>query len=342
MAEGLFTVMTNHIVNIQSYFRHVKNVGMVHLRNEKKKDKSRANVQAATYTTDIMIDFQSPTFKTNETVPIIQFSFPERIHLDKAVEATWAGCTKDIMFSDVLDNKQWTYQESVQDCRKKCIERDECFNFYYTINEGHCYLAGRDAQMSQKPWPYSRTVGGTVDSCGRPPKVGTDFTESQKSEIKMARMMPSRHVISQSVMSHRKHCPVLMRMNGELIDISNQWQRFLYGSYGADDTGTAILVYGNSIVVKHTLDSGEISEVVVEVSGDGPDKMFGCHFNLFACLPEKEEERLKEQKQGAGLFGSPDRDTTNDWMTVDGNLLPIPEGKNALQEREAFDYCKNK
>jgi len=40
-----------------------------------------------------------------------------------------------------------------------------------------------------------------------------------------------------------------------------------------------------------------------------------------------------------GLLGTPDQDTTNDWMTRSGAVVPIPNDQIARVKKEAYDYC---
>ena len=40
-----------------------------------------------------------------------------------------------------------------------------------------------------------------------------------------------------------------------------------------------------------------------------------------------------------GLLGTPDQDTTNDWMTRSGEVVPVPDDRIARVKKEAYDYC---
>ena len=133
-------------------------------------------------------------------------------------------------------------------------------------------------------------------------------------------------------------CPFLYYEDCMLQDISNlEDDRYLYGGPGSKHY--ARLDGYNKIKVVHTTNAGSLSEIMLEVGGNGPGELFLCHWNLFLCLPESEQASF--EKMGLGLFGSPDGNSQNDWTNTDGTVLDLPHTKG-LKNKEAYDYCTNK
>jgi len=125
-------------------------------------------------------------------------------------------------------------------------------------------------------------------------------------------------------------------MDGELQDISDYGDNeYLYGD--ANSAHSAQLVGHNEIHVKHMTETGAISEVMLQVAGNGPGELWSCHWNFWVCLPAEEQAIFEEST--VGLFGTPDGNTQNDWMDPTGSTLEIPHGHGANKGREAFDYC---
>lgn len=59
---------------------------------------------------------------------------------------------------------------------------------------------------------------------------------------------------------------------------------------------------------------------------------------MFVCLPKKDEDIFAEYEGGAGLFGSPDNNSHNDWMNTEGQRIDLPS-HNGREGQAAYDYC---
>jgi len=130
-------------------------------------------------------------------------------------------------------------------------------------------------------------------------------------------------------------CPALLYVDGELMDVSDvEEEGYLYGNETSHSS--AKLVGENKIRVQHKTPTGSFSEAMLEVVGNGPGELFGCHWNFWVCLPEDQEEFYRTET--VGLLGSPDGNTRNDWMDVTGEPIPIPQ--HGERSKAAFDYCR--
>lgn len=60
---------------------------------------------------------------------------------------------------------------------------------------------------------------------------------------------------------------------------------------------------------------------------------FGCHFTAGFILP------LEGTVKYFGLYGTPDNNRTNDWVTSNGTTISLPEDPNELLYAKAYNYC---
>lgn len=132
-------------------------------------------------------------------------------------------------------------------------------------------------------------------------------------------------------------CPVMYYEDGVLQDISETDDgSYLYGD--ANTKSSAKLEGHNKIKIVYETDGGSLSEIMIETAGYGPGENFGCHWNIFICLPANEEDAFTTG--GLGLLGSPDGNPDNDWMEPDGTVIDTSDlRKRDFQGQEAFDYC---
>jgi len=131
-----------------------------------------------------------------------------------------------------------------------------------------------------------------------------------------------------------KGCPIEFYMDGEKQDIPNVMEmnggRYLYGHAESDHS---VRLQGNrEIWVKHTIDGVE-SEYFLQVSGKGPGDKWSCHWNFHVCLPAGHSDLVENS---LGLLGTPDGDTTNDWMKLDGTTVEIPVRQF---HQKSYEYC---
>lgn len=315
-ARGLFTMMNNALYNIQGHFIHVNSKSFVRILDAK-------NFPSATYTNDIVIQNVQ-----TEDVPVMQFSFPEPAHHDDGLADSEQGCLLNMIFDKELNGYGNVNLVNLSACRERCEGIEGCTQFYYT-QCGNCHVAGADATYKKKGAKWSRTVAGPVDKCGHPAK----FEARKGTEIEWAKVLkngsgnkPGR------AYKETPGCPVLYYENGELVDISGLGDgAYLHGD--ANSPFSAKLESPNRIKIVHTTKDDKKSELMLEVGGEGPGELWGCHWNLFVCLPKGEN-----YSDSVGLLGSPDKNAQNDWMLVDdpSNHLTLPNDKKG---QAAFDYC---
>ena len=139
-------------------------------------------------------------------------------------------------------------------------------------------------------------------------------------------------------------CPLLYYEGGVQIDISNlEHEDFIYGDANSD---TYVQIHDrNKVKIVTKTAAGNKSEMMVETAGKGPGELFGCHFNFFVCLPGEEQEAF-ENGESLGLMGSPNGESQDDWMDVNGEVLQLPAQQNTksvgTRGLEAYEYCINK
>lgn len=322
-ARGLFTLMKNSLYNIQGHFIHVNS-------EEMGKVLGWGKYPTATYTTDIAID------NLQADVPTMQFSFPEFTNED-GLPPSETGCLVDFVYDSVLTGTGTSEEEDVVACRKRCEDYDECTKFTYSDNKD-CILAGDAQKIQRKPHSWSRTVSGPVDKCGHPTKWEA---RGGSEDLANAKVLGNGSGNKNRHHYNGEGCPILYYEDGALKDISAvvDNEGYLYGEPGSKHY--AQLDGHNKI--KIVTDDGNLSEIMLEVAGDGPGELFGCHWNFFVCLPNGEQQTFKDQLGGQGLLGSPDGNSQNDWTDADGNVLTLPtnnNGKNTgTRGKEAFEYC---
>jgi len=281
------------------------------------------NFAAATYTNDIIIENNQ-----NPDVPVMQFSFPDFINED-GLPPSEAGCLVDFKYVPRMAGTEKTTEVSIVQCRERCENTPGCTKFTYYANK-KCFLADDSGVMEEKPANRARSVSGPVGKCGHPAK----WNARAGTEINKAKLLKNGTGNKDSSAQYGTDCPALYYQDGVLQDISElQDNDFLYGSPDSDHYAQ---LQGNQIHVVQTTADGSLSEIMLEVEGTGPGETWGCHWNLFVCLPETEKDKFSEA--GLGLMGTPDGDTQNDWMDTNGNTISLP---NDLRDQAAYDYCKD-
>jgi hypothetical protein len=321
--QGLHTMMKNFLYNIQANFIHVNTLEMMaRLRRDK--------FPVATYANDIIIQNVEDTSK-----PVLQFSFPS-FHNEEDIVPSEVGCVAYMQYEPELEGYARTHEPTLVDCRIRCESVPGCTKFTYKTNT-ECRLAGEDAVITTTDGDWSRRVSGEVNTCGHPDRY--EDTEENLAARAQAKVIGNGS--GNTLGEHHHHgpgCPVLFYLDGELIDISNMEDgAYLWGTESSKDF--AKLEGYNQIKVVYATDSGADSEIMLETAGDGPGEMFSCHWNMFVCLPEADEDLFSAY--GVGILGSPDNNSQNDWMDPDGNVLPLPVHDGGTEGQEAYDYCRN-
>ncbi len=322
-AKGLFTIMKNFLYNIQGQFINVNSVEMG-------KVLGWGNYPRATYATSIAIKNE----QQSSEIPIMQFSFPEFIE-ESGLPLEEHGCFINFRYKPTLAGHTAEVVDDVKACRVKCEETDGCVKFHYCTGSSKCHLAGPDAEISKKPSTWSRTVAGEVSECGHPLK----YEGRGEDDDAFAYMIGNDIKYKQWGI-----CPLLYYENGVLQDISQKEHGdFIYGN---EDSSTSVQITDrNKLKIITTTLEGSKSEIMLETAGKGPGALFGCHFNMFVCLPA-EEQTAFEEGESLGLMGSPNGNSQDDWMNPLGVVLDLPAIQNkkgrGTRGKEAFDYCVSK
>jgi len=316
-AVGVFTMMKNFLYNIQGHFIHVGTQEIHRLIDNNRFPK-------ASYATDIAIDFIE-----NESLPTMQFSIPEFVN-DDDMPPSERGCREDIVYDVDIAGQPRTEEETIVACRERCESIEGCVAFTY-VADGGCHVADDAARAMHKPEGWSRTVSGYVDRCGHPAK----YEAIEGTEVDKAKVIGNGSGNGKVKNRRGEGCPMLFYMDGEIQDISEvPDEGYLYGSEGS--ANFVKLHQWNKIKIGLTTAAGNYAEIMIETDGEGPGELWGCHWNMWTCLPAAEEASF----QGStGLMGSPDGDTSNDWVSPEGEIITLPNKPKQLRTQTAYDYC---
>lgn len=319
-AQGLFTLMKNHLFNIQANFVHVNS-------EEMKKVLDWGNFPVATYTNDIIIENVQ-----NDDVPVMQFSFPN-FHTEEGIHPSERECFVDMYYWPELAGYARSWEPTIEKCRERCEGIATCTKFTYKSNT-QCRLAGEDGVLHEKEDNWSRRVSGPVEKCGHGDRHAA--VVDNDAETAKAKVINNGSANNWWDCHHGPGCPVLYYENGVLQDISQVPNGgYLYGDAGSDNY--VKLEGTNQIKVVFKTEQGGSSEIMLETAGDGPGELFSCHWNFFVCLPQTDQALFSVG--GVGILGSPDLDSQNDWMEPNGNVIPIHH--NGKEGQEAYDYCRS-
>lgn len=313
---GIYTLMENHMFNIQANFVDVGAREHVYIAEW-------GMTSGASLTNDIVIQY-----KQDETVPVLQFGFGDLSGYDIPSEE---GCHPWTTFDPVdmgesLDGER-THADNLQACRARCDANPHCTQFSYWA-DGGCHLNNDDAVMIPSNRNWSRALAGTTDSaCGvSNPDLditlqGSDGEENKHGEINQS-------------------CPLLMYVDGQLQDLSqitpgpSDGVVSLLGSPG--DNVYVELVQNDQIHIIYKTDNDDYSEMELRRSGDGPGELWSCHWNYYLCLPASQKDQFQDTT--VGLLGTPNGDTSDDWMTRDGTQLQLQHTGDQRHEN-MYDYC---
>jgi len=303
MGIGIFTLMQNHMWNIQANFVDVGAVehGMV---------KKWGLSMGASLTNDVAIQYVY-----DEKVPIFQFGMGDLPAYTEPYLYAEEDCKQWMTFDPVdMPGGKRTVEASVVACRARCEKTDGCTAFNYW-QDGGCHLNDGNQQLVESNPNWSRAVVGYLDNkCGvqTPPPVSPHAEErDMHGEI-------------------GNGCPLLMWVDGELMDLSGSNENgLLYGEKGDKHYVERI---GNTIDVVNILENGEQAKTHLIAKGDGIGKLWSCHWDFYICLPQSQQAKFEEYS--VGLLGTPDGNTSNDWMDADGTTIGI---KN--NHVDSFNYC---
>jgi hypothetical protein len=304
---GIFTLMKNHMYNIQANFVTVG-------AREQALVEGWGLTEGASLTNDVIIDFLD-----NEAVPIIQLGFGDVTTVDGSPPSE-EGCLSWKTFNPINMAGQGRSVENLQSCRQRCAGIEGCTSFSYWANGG-CHMQDGTSLMVDSNPNWSRAVAGYMDGpCGVPIEEVPDLDDP---------MERYKHGII------GKQCPLLMYVDGELVDISGvNSNGMLLGT--VDDDFYVKMVDNSLVQVVYKTKLDDYAEIHLRSKGDGPGEIWSCHWDFYVCLPESESEAF--ETQSTGLMGTPDGNTQNDWMDPAGNTLVI-QNSGTDRHKNAFDYC---
>lgn len=305
---GIFTLMENDVFNIQATF--------VDVGAEEKAETASWMTQGASIANDLMIQYTPP----EGTAPVLQFGVGDIEDHDGTYIAE-GGCEVMTYYHEYLD---YSFEPDVESCRASCEDYDNCDKFSYWY-DGWCFFHEAWANKYVTDVGWTRSVAGDLDgSCG----VHTEEDKLLLTEEENAKATRIG-----------RGCPLLMFVDGEMIDISDVfYEGDLYGQEG-DDIHAAIL-WGWFIHVTYKLENGDYAVIELSQGGMGLGELWSCHLDFWICLPESDKDHWAEST--IGLLGSPDHDTQNDWMLADGTVIDVGLDYDATQEEfdeSMINYC---
>jgi hypothetical protein len=313
---GIFTLMDNHMFNVQGNFVDIGSREHVAVRGW-------GLTHGASITNDVMIEY-----KPNPDVPVIQLGFGDLENYQEEIPSE-DGCEVWTTFNPVdmggeFDGKR-TCESSLEACRARCEANVHCTQFSYWADCG-CHLNNDDATHapSNRGWPKA-LAGITGSSCGVPKEQDLTLAGSDGEQDK--------HTLI------RNNCPLLMYIGGELVDLSGvpnvpNGVTPLWGT-PADDYYVE-LVNDNDVKVVHKIDDSNYSEMLLHRTGDGPGEMWSCHWDFKMCLPAVQQQQFEDTS--VGLFGTPNGNTQDDWMNQAGDTLELQHTGHNRHEN-TINYC---
>jgi hypothetical protein len=245
--------MKNHLYNIQANFVEVgaKELQMV---------LDWSYFPEASYTNDVMIDY-APDNDDND-VPTMQFSFPDLSNHDGSFTSE-EGCIANQYYVPLNPLGPRSVETSLNACRERCEKIDGCTKFSYW-GDGGCHLNDDNSELVDTPPSWSRSVAGSPSECGMPiDQTAADQPETTE-ELDKARIFGNGRGDQLG-----PGCPILFYLDGEIQDISEvEDNAYLFGDANSDHS--AQLVGYNQIRIVHKLlESDAVSEVLLEIAGEG-------------------------------------------------------------------------
>jgi len=324
-AVGVFTIMDNHMFNIQGHFVAIKEENIP----------GHIKVGGSLFN-DAMIEF-----KGDDSVPILQLGFGDVSEQIDEFPST-VGCTvkkyweprkqykricgenpEDITIdANCHTNGVKHGDNSVYKCRERCQKTPGCAKFNYWADE-KCEMYYDDANLIDQPGSWNLNLAGTMDSeCGM---------EHPMPELKVE----AERLFHGSIGKNKQQeCPLLMYLDKELQDISKFVASQKGYLHGDENSAFSVFIDRQDVMVKYTTSLGDIAQMKFYQGGAGPGEKWGCNWSFRTCLPASEEAEFKAG--GRGILGSPDGNSQNDWMDVDGTVLEILH-----TAQDSYDYCNN-
>jgi len=313
---GIFTMMKNTLWDIQGTFVTV---------GERELDlvESWGLTHGASVTNDIMINVTE-----NDTdYPVVQLSFGDLSSHD-GTHPTEIGCHAGYYYKKTnMKGQRRSVENTMAECRERCVKTDGCDAFSWW-KDGGCHLNTADQPERPIPPHWTKGFAGTLDGeCGKEHEVKELDDESERA--KHGEIW--------------KHCPLLMYLDGKLIDISYTKETGYETGYlvGNETSDFSILMKDDrNVYVSYKVGVGEDGEdeyavVRVMAEGDGPAEMWTCHWSVWVCIPNSYAS-TDLPSTTIGLLGSPDGDPFNDWMNPNGTVIAHDATKN---HGTSIEYC---
>lgn len=312
---GIFTLMKNHMYNVQANFVDVG-------AREHVKVKGWGLTHGASITNDVIIDYLQ-----DDNVPVMQFGFGDVSNFIEEPPSE-EGCEAMVTFHPLNMKGQGRSKEaSVEDCRARCSKTKRCKQFTWWYDGGcHLYDGNQKKKASNPNW--DRVIMGDLtdplSTCGAKKDKSIELVGADEEQYH-GQIGPG--------------CPLLMYIDGNMIDLSHvdhsNSGSFLWGEAGDDHF---VKQNGNEIRIAHKTSTGGWSEMLLKLKGDGPGELWSCHWDFYICLNSDQEELFKNS---VGLLGSPDGDHTNDWMDKMGNILDFGSGHKQTKDYCVDNWCVN-
>lgn len=338
-ADGLITMMENHLFKIQGHFVPVGDQMTQWLAEERA---GRFNY-GATWANDIAVQLMPQDKEENAVTFQLGFGNLNQ-YVDPVTREPFFPSETGCLVNRYYGGQYLGHQKvsNLMVCRDNCESDASCTAFNYW-QDHTCTLQEPLNEEDQYPYTpgHGRVVAGSMSStCGLPPQEMP--IEEQESRLKHGR-----------IGDH--NCPLLFHVDGELQDISNidMDNGYLYG-----DATSKISVqmmppqseldrHGVRILREMPYGHPWYSEAYFTLQGTGPGEQWPCHWNFDVCLPATEEW----QTNSVGLLGTPNGDSTDEFNDRDGNIIDMDAmieqytsefselTEIAVKERAWLDYC---
>lgn len=244
----------------------------------------------------------------------------------------YTGCMYNIEYDSYIyvNGRKYHDVDSVEGCRKMCENHSECDKFTYHVTN-KCKMATADAKFKDVDKGCSDLYSGDVDKCGW-------YEEKYKSQNGKQ---------NQGTLTMNKGCQLSYFQDGDSKNIEDMEDGDYFWRSDDGDSYAQLGDHKDKIYIVYKMKSGHNSQITLDRTGGGPGRDWGCHWNIYTCLPMDDEDDKEGFETSIGLLGSPDKDKSNDWMTPEGDIVDIPThwedgGWHATRGQAAYDYCTEK
>lgn len=300
---GTFNIMDNSLYTVQGNFVDVG-------AHEHQLIQGWGLTEGASLTNDIVIKN-----KAIKDAPLIQLGFGTLEEFDGFVSEAGCNVGKHYYYFN-MPHVPRIEAPTIRDCHDYCKENGAT-KFSYWANRG-CHCNDDSHYERTTPWNWPRSVAGNIDECG-----------DGHSEAELA---DPEEKYKHGVIGNQ--CPLVFHVDGEMVDISHHGiGEYLYGDENSDIKVKNL--DGWTILVSYKLPDDSISEIHVNVRGDGPGALWSCHIDFWVCLPDTQKDDILQYS--SGLLGSPDGTAWNDFISRDGQYIGLQFHES--WHKTLIDYC---